>query len=282
MRYMVMECHLSYAVVLDEEGRFLKVANRHYEVGQTVYEVIEMKRADLEKDLQKKSYRWIYSLGALAACLLFAFTAIFQMQNRIYGSVYMQINPSFRVDVNRKDVVVGLEGLNADGVKLITDYVYKRKPLNQVMDEIVDRAIEGGYLHQGSVITLHLDADDDDWRRDKEEMINRHLKEYLSEKLDVKIPMDSPDVSPQQREIIIPLAPQREDEDTDDDLSDDQEEELPSDRVSDYEVQEQEQDELKENDPDDDLPISQNAPPEDDDEIEDDDDHEDRDDDDDD
>ena len=42
MKYMVMECHLSYAVVLDEEGRFLKVANRHYEVGQTVSEVVEM------------------------------------------------------------------------------------------------------------------------------------------------------------------------------------------------------------------------------------------------
>ena len=42
MKYMVMECHLSYAVVLDENGSFLKVANMRYEVGQTVENVVEM------------------------------------------------------------------------------------------------------------------------------------------------------------------------------------------------------------------------------------------------
>ena len=30
MSYLVMECHTSYAVVLDEQGRFLKVANLNY------------------------------------------------------------------------------------------------------------------------------------------------------------------------------------------------------------------------------------------------------------
>ena len=35
MKYLVMECGLSYAVVLDQEGRFLKVANLNYQIGQT-------------------------------------------------------------------------------------------------------------------------------------------------------------------------------------------------------------------------------------------------------
>lgn len=43
MKYLVMECHPGYAVVLDENGRFLKVANRRYEVGQTVADVEPMK-----------------------------------------------------------------------------------------------------------------------------------------------------------------------------------------------------------------------------------------------
>ena len=30
MKYLVMECHPAYAVVLDEEGRFLKVSNLNY------------------------------------------------------------------------------------------------------------------------------------------------------------------------------------------------------------------------------------------------------------
>ena len=28
MKYLIMECHMAYAVVLDEDGRFLKAANR--------------------------------------------------------------------------------------------------------------------------------------------------------------------------------------------------------------------------------------------------------------
>ena len=35
-----MECHFSYAVLLDEDGKFLKAANRSYQVGQTVYDPV--------------------------------------------------------------------------------------------------------------------------------------------------------------------------------------------------------------------------------------------------
>lgn len=40
MKYLVMECHRGYAVVLDEEGRFLKAANLNYTVGQELTEII--------------------------------------------------------------------------------------------------------------------------------------------------------------------------------------------------------------------------------------------------
>ena len=64
MRYLVMECRPSYAVVVDEDGRFLKVANRHYEVGQTVTEVLPMQ----VPPQKKKPTKWLYSLAAMAAC----------------------------------------------------------------------------------------------------------------------------------------------------------------------------------------------------------------------
>ena len=40
MKYIVMECHFSYAILLDEEGRFLKAAYRGYQVGQSVYDPV--------------------------------------------------------------------------------------------------------------------------------------------------------------------------------------------------------------------------------------------------
>ena len=36
MKYLVMELHPAYAVLLDEQGRFLKAANLGYSVGQQV------------------------------------------------------------------------------------------------------------------------------------------------------------------------------------------------------------------------------------------------------
>ena len=39
MKYLVMETHPGYCILLDEEGRFLKAANRGYSVGDTVQEI---------------------------------------------------------------------------------------------------------------------------------------------------------------------------------------------------------------------------------------------------
>ena len=43
MSYLVMEVHPAYAVVLDEEGRFLKAANLRYQVGDTVRDIVELR-----------------------------------------------------------------------------------------------------------------------------------------------------------------------------------------------------------------------------------------------
>ena len=84
MNYMVLECHPGYAVVLDEEGHFLKVANRQYEVGQMVTDVVQM-----QVPPKKKAKKWIYSLAAMAACLALILTLVipgFQQPYACYRS----------------------------------------------------------------------------------------------------------------------------------------------------------------------------------------------------
>ena len=71
MSYLVMECHPGYAILLDEEGRFLKAANLRYEIGQTVYNPVLMKKAP---EKQWNIVRRISSgIAAIAACFLFVF-----------------------------------------------------------------------------------------------------------------------------------------------------------------------------------------------------------------
>lgn len=205
MKYVVMECHLSYAVVLDENGRFLKAANLHYEVGQTITDIVEMQSPDSQgHSVRKTKHKWVYSLAAIAACILIMVIP-FQMWQMPYASVYMSINPEVRIDVNRKDTVIGLEGVNADGQILIENYNYKKKNLEIVMDELVDRAIETGFLHQGGQITLTLDAEDGQWAADKGEMLSIHLNEYVRQKLSVTIEVK--DTSSKKHEVVIPIVP---------------------------------------------------------------------------
>ena len=70
MKYIVMECFPSYAVLLDEEGRFFKAANLHYQVGQAVFDPVLMKEAGRKK---RPALRWLAGgiAAAAACCLLF-------------------------------------------------------------------------------------------------------------------------------------------------------------------------------------------------------------------
>ena len=70
MKYLVMEVHPAYAVVLDEEGRFLKAANLRYQVGDTVQNIVE-----LQKPKGKSTSLWkpLSGLAAAAACLCLGF-----------------------------------------------------------------------------------------------------------------------------------------------------------------------------------------------------------------
>lgn len=215
MKYMVMECHLSYAVVLDEDGRFLNVANRHYEVGQTVTDVVKMQDSlPVIKDKPKTHYKWIGSIAAMAACLVLIVTAVLQFGTSTpYGSVYMTINPEVRIDVNKNDVVIAVEGLNEDGKTLIEDYSYKKKDLDLVMDELIDLAIKMGYLHEGGQITLTLDADSNEWVVKKSGSLESHLNEHLTDKLSVTIEITNK--KPENSGVTIPIDPDTNYGDTD-------------------------------------------------------------------
>lgn len=70
MKYIVMECHFSYAVLLDENGKFLKAANRGYHVGQTVTDPVLVGDYRYRPPLYRIVIRLI---GLLLFCLTLVF-----------------------------------------------------------------------------------------------------------------------------------------------------------------------------------------------------------------
>ena len=88
MSYLVMECHPGYAVLLDEEGRFLKAANLRYETGQTVYDPVLMKETP---ERQRHTIRWISSgIAAIAACFLLFFGI--QLLSELYAALFVHLS----------------------------------------------------------------------------------------------------------------------------------------------------------------------------------------------
>ena len=138
MKYIVLECHLSYVIVLDEKGRFLKAANLGYEVGETVENVI-LENTNFEKN-QKRKKRRIRSILILAFCALLIAFGVWRFSVPA-GHVRMQIHPDVLISVNRWNYVVELEGLNDDGEELTEDMGIFFKKVDRIADELADKAV---------------------------------------------------------------------------------------------------------------------------------------------
>jgi len=186
MKYMIMECHPGYAVALDDQGNFLKVANRQYEPGQYVDQVIP-----LREPTRTVGRKWLYSLSAIAACLVLLMTLFLPATPKVYGSVYIAINPEVRIDVDRRDRVIGLVGINQDGTDLIEGYDYYKKDLALVTDELVDRAMEMGYLQDAGQITIQLDSKDSAWVDSRSAHLCGQLQRRLRGSLSVDVQVET-------------------------------------------------------------------------------------------
>ena len=191
MEYLVMECGLSYAVVLDSEGRFLKVPNLGYEVGQTLNRVVLQDAPPRPRPLRKQLIRW----AAMAACLCIMAIGSWSFWQSPVGTVRMQINPDVQMNVNCFDRVVGLEGLNEDGKNLIEGYRSYGKGMQTVSDELADRAVELGYLSDGGQITLTVESDRAGWKTATEELLLLELDVHFEHRIIVVT------VSPDESEV---------------------------------------------------------------------------------
>ena len=210
MKYLVMETHPAYAVLLDESGRFLKAANLHYQVGDTVQDIIELR----PPQTRRRSFgRPLAGIAGLAACLCLAFFGYYQPNFMAYGTLRIQINPDVEMTVSRTERVLGLTGLNGDGQDLIAGYSYQGKTRETATDELVERAIEMGYLSDGDTISITVSSSDTQWQAREEEQIQTQLEERYGETIVIQISAgdaaeQQPDPGQEQTEVVVPVAPQ--------------------------------------------------------------------------
>ena len=91
------------------------------------------------------------------------------------------------MDLNRKGSVTRLEGINEDGKTLLEGYDGKGKDKITVTDELIDRAIEMGFLSEGGQISFSIDAPDDALIQKYGEELQTEVLKYLENQFTITV-----------------------------------------------------------------------------------------------
>lgn len=141
MNAYILEINGRHAAALTEDGRFVRVKNKNYFVGQSV-QLNERK----EETKQRVRYSALASMAAGFALLLFGGFAGY---NAPVGVVSLDVNPSIEYTINCFDRVLSIDGVNEDGSRIVSE-MNSETLINQPVDKAVEATIfqlrESGYL----------------------------------------------------------------------------------------------------------------------------------------
>ncbi len=99
---------------------------------------------------------------SFASILILALVMVFLISpnenSQVYAStVTIDINPSIEITLDEDDLVITVTALNDDGDEVIDrDINYAKMTLDEVVDIIIDKAIEKGYIDPDNVDTVVL------------------------------------------------------------------------------------------------------------------------------
>ena len=134
MRGIVMEIKGSRCVILKKDGTFAEIRNRNYAVGQEV----------------SASTPSVGKALSAAACLAVICTAAFgyHLYYTPASYVYMDINPSVRLDLNCFERVIDVVPLNEDAEVLLSNVTVRKGSAEECMNTIVSACQEQNYLNE--------------------------------------------------------------------------------------------------------------------------------------
>ena len=163
MKYIVMECHEGYAILMDEDSRFVTAANLGYKVGQTVTEPVIMTSDDDNSSRRRRNI--ILKVTAAAACLVLMCGTgyhYYSVNYKTYSTVIISSNAGVKLDLNKKGKVIKIESTSPEGEAILSDYDGKGKDKNSAINDILEIGISKGYLSGGDTVSVYISDDKND------------------------------------------------------------------------------------------------------------------------
>lgn len=158
MKYMVMECHKGYAVLMDEDSRFVNAANLHYTVGQTVTDPVLMQNTENAKSKR----RIVMTVASAAACLAIAAGAGYYhyVQNyKVYSTVLISSDAEIKMYLNKKGKVLYLKSDSTKGNEIIKDYEAKGKDKLTAAHELIEIGVSKGYISENEPVDIFISSE---------------------------------------------------------------------------------------------------------------------------
>ncbi|WP_297957794.1 hypothetical protein [uncultured Ruminococcus sp.] len=159
MKYIVMECNKGFAVLMDEESRFVKAADLRYEVGQTVTDPVLMEE---ESGRAGKITFHVGRAIAVAACLVLMVSAgsIYYSRNlKPHSTIVISSDANIRLDLNKKGKVLHIRCEDSLGREILKDYNGKGKDMLTVANEILELEKEKGVISDGDTVNFYIESD---------------------------------------------------------------------------------------------------------------------------
>ena len=134
MQGIITEVKGHRAVMLCTGGYFKEIKNRNYVPGQQV-------------SVSAPVVRYAVAAACFLVLLTVGFSARYLVQTPV-SYIYLDINPSLRLDINRFDRVVAVTPLNRDGEALAAAYRLKREDAGACIETILLCSAESGFLNE--------------------------------------------------------------------------------------------------------------------------------------
>ena len=110
---------------------------------QELWEMPVSKQTELDyitaQELPQVPTRRRAFLPALTCCIVLLFFGWFWQYRMVETTVFLDVNPSIQITANRRDRVLEVTGLNADGRSLIEGQVFSGLPLPTVLGQLADK-----------------------------------------------------------------------------------------------------------------------------------------------
>lgn len=153
------------------------------------------KQSDLDRTVPQKKSKLLYlnrrlhGLGMAAAaciCLMTVGGGYYHYEYlQVASQVEIDVNPSLKLSLNRKERVLQAEALNADGAELVNISSLKGQTVDQAVDQVVDSLVEKGYLQKGEAkhaVLVSVSGKNEEKAQQLKASVAANVEQTLSEK----------------------------------------------------------------------------------------------------